>query len=709
MFGRLTVATLTVASVGWYGLGAHAVQAQESCQERVPWLSMIGGDSQDNAEGDGLSPTAGFATGTGVAMGAKAGTATALGVGTAAAYAVSIPAAFMAGSMAACGVLDLEIGGHSLGGFLDGLFGASMQITPAVQSSDSITNTSHDCWANDVGLRNGAGISTAFGAAPAGGECRLVSMPGFSDGRSGIALGDTAGRYVVADNVERTIGGNVLPGDDAMSLYPAEYEQSVVAMGYREWNGCHLPSNFSNCYASPWNPRTAAMVSYNAGGWSSSATYPVRYYGAGQVATERLMIRCAPTGLGGTVTSGQGGVGGVCGTLPGRLFAVVNGTVPEIEAVFQPYPQAQRLGWARRWVVDVRCHQNTTGTWTRVEGSTWYDATVNQRIPIPTCGIGKLLTAYRIAAVPTGITCAAASGSGCDNVWIANKWTAPSDWLATATAPDWTACLMQGNECPSPAVVEGVCTWGTSTPTGDFCDPDQLVDAGELPTTQTVTGTPIPVTDAPVSTADPVTDPDEGGGGDPGGEVVVPIDPGDGGKCSNPSQTACFGPVVDLSSRDECWPAGWGWFNPAQWVLRPIKCAMVWAFVPDTEALGDRWTSLRSTVDTHAPFSWVSNGIGVGAGTLTGMSAAIEANDHRCITWLPAVDHPFFPDSLSEGGEVCLQALMTSPSAGELRDLAGDAVWALWAIACAVAAVRLWGVGKTETFYLANPHNPGGV
>lgn len=27
-----------------------------------------------------------------------------------------------------------------------------------------------------------------------------------------------------------------------------------------------------------------------------------------------------------------------------------------------------------------------------------------------------------------------------------------------------------------------------------------------------------------------------------------------------------------------CWPGGWGWLNPVEWVLNPIKCALVWAF-----------------------------------------------------------------------------------------------------------------------------------
>lgn len=31
-----------------------------------------------------------------------------------------------------------------------------------------------------------------------------------------------------------------------------------------------------------------------------------------------------------------------------------------------------------------------------------------------------------------------------------------------------------------------------------------------------------------------------------------------------------------------CWPSGWGVFNPAEWVYRPVTCALSWAFVPSS-------------------------------------------------------------------------------------------------------------------------------
>lgn len=39
-------------------------------------------------------------------------------------------------------------------------------------------------------------------------------------------------------------------------------------------------------------------------------------------------------------------------------------------------------------------------------------------------------------------------------------------------------------------------------------------------------------------------------------------------------------PVDDPGVQTRCFPQGWGVFNPLSWVYMPIKCALVWAFVP---------------------------------------------------------------------------------------------------------------------------------
>lgn len=40
------------------------------------------------------------------------------------------------------------------------------------------------------------------------------------------------------------------------------------------------------------------------------------------------------------------------------------------------------------------------------------------------------------------------------------------------------------------------------------------------------------------------------------------------------------GSVADPSQPRQCMPTGWGVLNPIEWVLRPVQCALEWAFVP---------------------------------------------------------------------------------------------------------------------------------
>lgn len=46
------------------------------------------------------------------------------------------------------------------------------------------------------------------------------------------------------------------------------------------------------------------------------------------------------------------------------------------------------------------------------------------------------------------------------------------------------------------------------------------------------------------------------------------------------ASTAMSSAVGDPSKPRQCFPSGWGAFNPFEWVLQPVKCALEWAFVP---------------------------------------------------------------------------------------------------------------------------------
>jgi hypothetical protein len=57
---------------------------------------------------------------------------------------------------------------------------------------------------------------------------------------------------------------------------------------------------------------------------------------------------------------------------------------------------------------------------------------------------------------------------------------------------------------------------------------------------------------------------------------------------STPTNTPTTSPIFSPTNNDdECFPSGWGLLNPVDWVLKPVKCALVWAFVPE-EALEPR-------------------------------------------------------------------------------------------------------------------------
>jgi len=50
-------------------------------------------------------------------------------------------------------------------------------------------------------------------------------------------------------------------------------------------------------------------------------------------------------------------------------------------------------------------------------------------------------------------------------------------------------------------------------------------------------------------------------------------------------------PGPTQTNNSDCWPSGSAAWNPAEWVLTPVKCALTWAFVPDAATM----TNLSST------------------------------------------------------------------------------------------------------------------
>lgn len=109
-----------------------------------------------------------------------------------------------------------------------------------------------------------------------------------------------------------------------------------------------------------------------------------------------------------------------------------------------------------------------------------------------------------------------------------------------------------------------------------------------------------------------------------------------------------------------CWPHGWAEiFNPASWVLMPIKCALVWAFVP-SEGVMQGWGEYVDEIEMRPPINIVVGGFGF----ITGVFTAYQ----DCAAPVAGGTNPYC-DSLppDEFGFV----------SGAAQDAAGSQAWAL--------------------------------
>ncbi|NYI41413.1 hypothetical protein [Demequina lutea] len=131
------------------------------------------------------------------------------------------------------------------------------------------------------------------------------------------------------------------------------------------------------------------------------------------------------------------------------------------------------------------------------------------------------------------------------------------EWVSDSAKASDYQCRFGGYDAPL-----GLCY-------GMFRDPGKVSPNTTVkvdPVTGVVTGTtdpiistdPVAYVDTPVVT-DPVPQPD------PVPPVPGPVDTPD---------------PVPSSDSTQCFPHGWGVFNPSEWVLQPVKCAFAWAFVP---------------------------------------------------------------------------------------------------------------------------------
>lgn len=167
-------------------------------------------------------------------------------------------------------------------------------------------------------------------------------------------------------------------------------------------------------------------------------------------------------------------------------------------------------------------------------------------------------------------------------------------------------------------------------------------------------GYTLPISDCGVlenayaTPAVPITDP-ANADGDPG-TGTQPTPSPTGSSSPSPSASGGTGPLLGdppaetqpppeatPGENDACWPSGWGLLNPASWVLRPVKCALRWAFVPSIGGVQGPIDGMRADLAATTPGLWVG-----ALGDLAGEFNRSEAGcDGPGLTWQGVTMHPF--------------------------------------------------------------------
>lgn len=75
-----------------------------------------------------------------------------------------------------------------------------------------------------------------------------------------------------------------------------------------------------------------------------------------------------------------------------------------------------------------------------------------------------------------------------------------------------------------------------------------------------------------------------------------------------PGVSAAAPPVGSTTEQGECFPSGWAAFNPVEWVMKPVGCAMDAAFKPKKD-VQTRVTSMQAKFETKVPISWFGGGV----------------------------------------------------------------------------------------------------
>lgn len=564
----MKVARIAVALIALTGLlvfvpgvaEMRPVSAQESCWQAMPWAPL----------GDAV-----VATGASASLAVAPKTAPTL-IGGSLGGAAPAASAAASGGGAAAAASAVGTAGLALGTFLAASAGTCKFVDWITNDGDvapvapyvglSSDETSIAGWQTAGAECPGAGSTGCGGNASSAAALRhtqTIAMPAF-----------TGSTRCQANVTGFTVGGNVFSAPASSALYPVPAVLPDLSLTNTFNGGCRATTSNLHTY----NTATGGVLPGN-----SFVLTPI--------------ASASNCGTAAVISSGLAGLGGNCGLHPNTAMAVHEGGV--VRSFFTVNSRAFALGWRRQVHTDALCKDlnSTSESWVRASSAEYWDREVSARIEVPTCPAGRVARIMRAQRVPINQACTV--GTVCTNGLTIYEHTLPATLTTVGTVPDWMTCLTAGATCGVPTLTSGVCAWGGFTmPTTEACNPEQIAGTGLNPVTvpkATGTITPLPyVPGTPTSTAVTTTTPPPTPGG---GTITVPIEEGTGPRVG----------YTPLPEETECWPEGWGWFNPADWVLKPIKCAATWAVVPadaDLQERLDRFDELR----TEPPLSWADQG-----------------------------------------------------------------------------------------------------
>lgn len=266
----------------------------------------------------------------------------------------------------------------------------------------------------------------------------------------------------------------------------------------------------------------------------------------------------------------------------------------------------------RQWETEAYCN----GSFSSLNGSAAFTendlgqnlGTVPAYPAVPSCPSGQALTEFKI--IEHSLT-----GTPADK--IVKDYVVPNaiqTWRSTYPGCASGVCRLGLYKNASSGLVNCFSAQPTDLCNGWFTDPNKISDyTCTYGPTNTSSDAAVALSECNVyaPSFDPVNqakgavlgDPATGSTGD--GQPGSQTDPGSSTEPDQPSAGGVAGAPLPGQDGASCYPSGWAAFNPLEWVYKPVKCVLVWAFVPDTSAVTQEFTATWSDVSSKPPVSIV--------------------------------------------------------------------------------------------------------